>query len=377
MVVVGGGVTGAGVVLDAASRGLRAALIERDDFASGTSSKSSKLVHGGLRYLQQGEIGLVYEALAERQRLLPERTAPGATAPLPHPDVRSRRGDPRQDRPSARLGHVGLRPDRRAAHRQAPPAPDARRGAPVHADVALGATGVGLPVLRRRGGRRTPGADAVAHRCARVRRDRRQPGRRRRGVEGRRRTCRWRGRACRRRGVHGQGPLGGQRRRGLVRRRPGDGRGHPPRLDPSREGCPHHRAVAQGPQHRRHGDPGTQGPPLGVRGAPGRVHLHRHDRHRLRRPGRRSAVHPRGHHLPAERDQRRHHRGDHRRRHRRHVGRSAAAGQGRRRADGPPTCPASTRWPGPDPGWSPSPAGSSRPTARWRRTPSTRSSPTC
>ena len=81
LVVVGGGVTGAGVVLDAASRGLRAALIERDDFASGTSSKSSKPVHGGLRYLQQGEIGLVYEALAERQRLL--RNAPHLVRPLP------------------------------------------------------------------------------------------------------------------------------------------------------------------------------------------------------------------------------------------------------------------------------------------------------
>lgn len=70
VVVIGGGITGAGVVLDAASRGLRAALIERDDFASGTSSKSSKLVHGGIRYLQQGEVGLVYEALHERRRLL-------------------------------------------------------------------------------------------------------------------------------------------------------------------------------------------------------------------------------------------------------------------------------------------------------------------
>ncbi len=70
LLVIGGGITGAGVLLDAASRGLRVGLIERDDFASGTSSKSSKLVHGGIRYLQQGEIGLVYEALAERQRLL-------------------------------------------------------------------------------------------------------------------------------------------------------------------------------------------------------------------------------------------------------------------------------------------------------------------
>ncbi|MGB6056868.1 MAG: glycerol-3-phosphate dehydrogenase/oxidase [Microthrixaceae bacterium] len=81
LVVIGGGVTGAGVVLDAASRGLRAALIERDDFASGTSSKSSKLVHGGLRYLQQGEVGLVYEALAERQRLL--KNAPHLVKVLP------------------------------------------------------------------------------------------------------------------------------------------------------------------------------------------------------------------------------------------------------------------------------------------------------
>lgn len=70
VLVVGGGITGVGTALDAASRGLRTALIERDDFASGTSSKSSKLAHGGLRYLQQGEIRLVYEALAERQRLI-------------------------------------------------------------------------------------------------------------------------------------------------------------------------------------------------------------------------------------------------------------------------------------------------------------------
>ncbi len=81
VLVVGGGITGAGVALDAASRGLRTALVERDDFASGTSSKSSKLVHGGLRYLQQGEIGLVYEALAERQRL--RRNAPHLVKVLP------------------------------------------------------------------------------------------------------------------------------------------------------------------------------------------------------------------------------------------------------------------------------------------------------
>src|SRR5438105_3647371 len=81
VLVIGGGITGAGVALDAASRGLRKALIERDDFASGTSSKSSKLVHGGLRYLQQGDIKLVYEALAERQRL--RKNAPHLVKVLP------------------------------------------------------------------------------------------------------------------------------------------------------------------------------------------------------------------------------------------------------------------------------------------------------
>jgi glycerol-3-phosphate dehydrogenase len=81
VLIVGGGITGAGCALDAASRGLRTALVERDDFASGTSSKSSKLVHGGLRYLQQGDVRLVYEALHERQRL--RRNAPHLVKVLP------------------------------------------------------------------------------------------------------------------------------------------------------------------------------------------------------------------------------------------------------------------------------------------------------
>lgn len=68
VLIVGGGITGAGAALDATTRGLRTALIERDDLASGTSSKSSKLVHGGLRYLKD-DPRLVYEALRERQRL--------------------------------------------------------------------------------------------------------------------------------------------------------------------------------------------------------------------------------------------------------------------------------------------------------------------
>jgi glycerol-3-phosphate dehydrogenase len=81
VLVVGGGITGAGVALDAASRGLRTALVEKGDFSSGTSSKSSKMVHGGIRYLQQREFRLVYENLAERQRLLDN--APHLVSPLP------------------------------------------------------------------------------------------------------------------------------------------------------------------------------------------------------------------------------------------------------------------------------------------------------
>ncbi len=80
VLVIGGGITGAGVALDAASRGYSVALVERADFASGTSSRSSKLVHGGLRYLQRFDLGLVREALLERQLLV--KLAPHLVTPL-------------------------------------------------------------------------------------------------------------------------------------------------------------------------------------------------------------------------------------------------------------------------------------------------------
>lgn len=69
IIIVGGGITGAYAALDASLRGYRVAVIEKDDFASGTSSKSSKMVHGGLRYIEQGNLGLVRHSLHERQRL--------------------------------------------------------------------------------------------------------------------------------------------------------------------------------------------------------------------------------------------------------------------------------------------------------------------
>ncbi len=81
LVVIGGGITGAGVALDAASRGYSVALVERTDFAAGTSSRSSKLIHGGLRYLQNFDLGLVREALLERSQLV--KLAPHLVKPLP------------------------------------------------------------------------------------------------------------------------------------------------------------------------------------------------------------------------------------------------------------------------------------------------------
>ena len=95
VVVIGGGITGAGVALDAASRGYRVALLERDDYASGTSSRSSKMVHGGLRYLQNFDLGLVREALLERQlmvRLAPHLVARSRSSSPPWAEARRTEG---------------------------------------------------------------------------------------------------------------------------------------------------------------------------------------------------------------------------------------------------------------------------------------------
>ena len=81
VLVIGGGITGTGIALDAAARGLTVALVEQDDFASGTSGRSSRMIHGGLRYLEQRDFGLVHEALRERKIL--RRLAPHLIRPLP------------------------------------------------------------------------------------------------------------------------------------------------------------------------------------------------------------------------------------------------------------------------------------------------------
>jgi glycerol-3-phosphate dehydrogenase len=80
VLVIGGGITGCGVARDAAMRGLKVALVERDDLASGTSGRSSRLIHGGIRYLEHGQLHLVHESIRERQTLL--RIAPHLVKPL-------------------------------------------------------------------------------------------------------------------------------------------------------------------------------------------------------------------------------------------------------------------------------------------------------
>ena len=125
VVVVGGGITGAGVALDAATRGYSVALLERADFASGTSSRSSKLVHGGLRYLQNFDLGLVREALLERQLMV--ALAPHLVRPAAAGRARLRRRSPRSP------GRGGAEPLRRDVRRPRPPA-FAPRTAPAAAE---------------------------------------------------------------------------------------------------------------------------------------------------------------------------------------------------------------------------------------------------
>jgi glycerol-3-phosphate dehydrogenase len=101
LVIVGGGITGAGVARDAVLRGLRVALIEKGDYGSGTSSKSSKMIHGGLRYLEHGEIGLVFESVSERA--VQSKVAPHLVRPMPFlvPIYK-------QNKPGLELMNIGL-----------------------------------------------------------------------------------------------------------------------------------------------------------------------------------------------------------------------------------------------------------------------------
>ena len=160
--VVGGGITGAGVALDAASRGYSVALVERADYASGTSSRSSKLVHGGLRYLQNFDLGLVREALRERSLMV--TLAPHLVAPLPllvpafegrRPDRRTGVGLGMYDAMSWRRG-----PGRgRGMEPGAPPDGRRCRGGRAGPRAGRARPQLGLPLLRLPDRRRPAGPD--------------------------------------------------------------------------------------------------------------------------------------------------------------------------------------------------------------------------
>ena len=302
VLVVGGGITGAGVALDAATPGLRTALVERDDFAAGTSSKSSKLVHGGLRYLQQGDVRLVYEALHERQRL--RRNAPHLVKVLPFliPILTKDGADPAQDRPGARHGDVDVRPHRRLRA-------SASSTSGSKADAAL----AHMPTLPpRAAGRRrtstttppptTPGSSLDVARTA--------------AAHGAVVANRCRGRRPRpRTPTAGSTAPSSTPAAGEIDGRAPRSSSTPPACGPTTsarstrastptrsagQGRPHHRAVGEGAQRHRRRHPGAEGQAQPVRRAVGRAarrhvraHLHRHHRHRLRRPARRPAVHRR------------------------------------------------------------------------------------
>lgn len=162
VVVIGAGITGAGVALDAVTRGHRVLLVDRDDLASGTSSKSSKLIHGGLRYLQQGETRLVAEALRERRILM--RNAPHLVEVLPFLlPILTRDGlFPRSIARALggamwmydavggwRIGRVHRRLRARSAHRRCPTLdPDRLAGAYLYFDAAADDARLTLDVAR-------------------------------------------------------------------------------------------------------------------------------------------------------------------------------------------------------------------------------------
>jgi glycerol-3-phosphate dehydrogenase len=160
VVVIGGGVVGAGAALDAATRGLKVALVEARDMASGTSSRSSKMFHGGLRYLEQLEFGLVREALHERELSL-KPLAPHLVKPLPFLFPLTKRW---WERPYMAAGYLPLRP---AGRRQVGARPEAhvpRRCAAAGARPQAQLAGRRHPLLRHRRRRRPAHHDPGPHR---------------------------------------------------------------------------------------------------------------------------------------------------------------------------------------------------------------------
>jgi glycine/D-amino acid oxidase-like deaminating enzyme len=337
VLVIGGGITGVGVALDAASRGLRTALVERDDFASGTSSKSSKMVHGGLRYLQNGDVRLVYEALRERRRLM--RNAPHLVDVLPFMiPILTKDGVVSKKVAKAlgsamwmydltggwRIGKLHRRMSGDEAARHFPTTHlDKLSAGYLYFDAAADDARLTLTIARTAA---EHGA-VVVNRCGVVDITSDADGRADGAIveaDGERITVRAR---C----VVNAAGVWADEVRTLDE-------GSDPGLDPAGQGRARHDPVGEGAQRHRRDHPGAQRQaqpvpravgPAARRHVPSR--LRRHDRHRLERAARRPAVHRRRHRLRADGAERGTHRDRHQRRHHRRVGRHAPPGQGRLR----------------------------------------------
>ena len=275
MLVIGGGITGAGVALDAASRGLRTALVEKGDFASGTSSKSSKMVHGGIRYLQQREFRLVYENLAERQRLLDN--APHLVTPLPFLIPLFGRDGVVSKTVARSYASALWMYDLTGGWRIG------ERHREVGKEEALAhlptlehrPPGGRLPLFRRPGRRRPADAHRPAHRGVRVRGRGRQLHTGRPPHDGRRRRRQRRRRASGPRATSHRTSRSGP---GWWSTPPGVwadevralDEGSDPHADPPGQGRPRDRAGRPPALRHRRGHPGPQGQALHLRRAPGR-----------------------------------------------------------------------------------------------------------
>ena len=277
VLVVGGGIVGVGTALDAVTRGLNTGLLEQRDLASGTSSRSSKLIHGGLRYLEMLDFGLVREALQERGLLLTRLApAPGPSGAVPLPADPPRLGAPLRRRRARALRRDGDDGEVRHGGAAPPPplqAPDRPDRAGLQVRVGRGRD----PVLRLPGRRRTAGGDDRAH-GRWPRRPRRDPGEGDRLPQG----GRARGRRARPRPgpgprLRGPRPRRGQRGRGLDRRDPADGRRPRCAARAGQQGHPPGRAARPDPfggrLHRPHRDLGAVRDPVGP------ALDHRHHRH--------------------------------------------------------------------------------------------------
>ena len=245
VVVVGGGVVGVGTALDAATRGLRVALVEARDLASGTSSRSSKLFHGGLRYLEQLEFGLVREALRERELML-TRIAPHLVKPVSFPLPAQA---PVLGAALHRVGSGALRPHGRRAFRARAEASDQGRRAADVPGAQAQRVDRRRPVLRRAGRRRPAHAHRGPH-CRALRRGGahvhagdRVPQGGRPGLRGARARCRERQRD------RGAGRGRRQLHRGLDRRPTAPLRQPGPVPGARQQGRAHR--GAQGPDRRR------------------------------------------------------------------------------------------------------------------------------